>query len=257
MIVTTDTHDHCRTITINRPDKLNALNAAVIDALDVAFQEAFNDDDVRCIVLKGSGEKAFVAGADIKEISAMSGAQAQYFSAKGQAMMQRMDESTKPIIAKIQGFALGGGLELAMACHLRIASSKAKLGLPEITLGLLPGFGGTQRMVKLCGRARAMELCLTGAMIDAETAQNDGLLHQVVEPEALTETVNKLAGKLAKSAPIAIKHILLTMRAAEELPMHAGLAFESTAFGVCASTEDMREGTAAFLEKRKPTFTGK
>lgn len=257
MIVTTDTQNHCRIITINRPDKLNALNAAVIEALDVAFQEAFNDDDVRCIVLKGSGEKAFVAGADIKEISAMSGAQAQHFSAKGQAMMQRMDEATKPIIAEIQGFSLGGGLELAMACHLRIASSKAKLGLPEITLGLLPGFGGTQRMVKLCGRARAMELCLTGTMIDAETAQKDGLLHQVVAPEALTDTVTELANRLANAAPIAIKHILLTMRAAEELPMHAGLAFESTAFGVCASTEDMREGTAAFLEKRKPTFTGK
>ena len=246
-----------RRITVNRPDKLNALNRETLVELDVAFSQAGADDTIRAIVLRGAGDKAFVAGADIAELAALTPVQARDFSRVGQQMMWRVEHLGKPVIAQIGGYALGGGLELAMCCHLRIASEKARFGLPEITLGLLPGFGGTQRLLRLAGRGAALELCLTGAQIDAARAFALGMVTRVVAPDALEEQTLALAGQLAGSAPHAMRAILDAVIVGGETPLDAGLEFETLAFGVVSSTEDMREGTRAFLERRKPDFTGR
>jgi enoyl-CoA hydratase len=243
-------------ITINRPDKLNALNRATIDELALAFAAAKADAAVRVIVLRGAGPKAFVAGADISELATLTPTEARETSLKGSQMMLAMERLGKPIIASIQGFALGGGLELAMACTLRIGSENAKLGLPEVSLGLMPGFAGTQRAVKLIGKAAALELMLTGAPIDAARAQALGLLNQVVAAEALDATVDALAEKLAASAPLAMRGILDAVHGFADGPIDAGIDFESTAFGLLFATADMREGTSAFLIKRRPSFSG-
>ncbi|MCB1570951.1 MAG: enoyl-CoA hydratase/isomerase family protein, partial [Xanthomonadales bacterium] len=186
-----------RTLTINRPDKLNALNRETINELSIAFDQARHDDSVRVVVLAGAGEKAFVAGADIAELEAFSPVEAQQFSRAGQRMMRGIELLGKPVIARIQGFALGGGLELAMCCHLRIGSDKARLGLPEITLGLLPGFGGTQRLLRLAGRAATLEMCLLGKPVDAERALQLGLLARVVEADRLDQEIEAIADQLA------------------------------------------------------------
>jgi enoyl-CoA hydratase len=246
-----------RRITINRPDKLNALNRETINELAIAFGQAQADDAVRVVILAGSGEKAFVAGADIGELSALTPMQAQEFARRGQAMMLGVERVGKPVIARIQGFALGGGLELAMCCHLRIASDKAKVGQPEINLGLIPGFGGTQRLLRLAGRSAALELCLTGTPIDAARAQALGVLTRVVPADQLDAEIDKLADQLAASAPQALAGILDAILVGGECGIEAGLDYESQAFGLCFSTEDMHEGTKAFLERRKPSFTGK
>ncbi len=246
-----------RRITIHRPDKLNALNRETIDELAFAFGQAKTDESVRVVVLAGSGEKAFVAGADIGELSALTPTQGQEFARRGQAMMLGVERLGKPVIARIQGFALGGGLELAMCCHLRIASDKAKVGQPEINLGLIPGFGGTQRLLRLAGRSAALELCLTGAPIDAARAQALGVLTRVVPADQLDAEIDKLADQLAASAPHALAGILDAILIGGECGIEAGLDYESQAFGLCFSTDDMREGTKAFLERRKPAFTGK
>ncbi len=248
--------DGVRTLTIERPDKLNALNRETIGELAIAFTQARHDDAVRAVVLAGSGEKAFVAGADIAELTAMSPVQAQAFSRAGQQMMRSIETLGKPVVARIQGFALGGGLELAMSCHLRIGSEKAKLGLPEITLGLLPGFAGTQRVARLAGRAAALELALLGKPVDAARAHALGLLTRVVAPEALDAEVEAVASQLAASAPHALAGILDAIVLGGEAAFEQGADYESKAFAVCFSTADMREGTAAFLERRKPAFTG-
>ncbi|MFZ1390915.1 MAG: enoyl-CoA hydratase-related protein, partial [Dokdonella sp.] len=197
-----------RTLTINRPDKLNALNRETISELQIAFAQARHDDAVRVVVLAGAGEKAFVAGADIAELAAMSPVEAQAFSRAGQRMMRDIEMLGKPVIARIQGFALGGGLEIAMSCHLRIGGEKARLGLPEITLGLLPGFGGTQRLLRLAGRAATLELCLLGQPVDAQRALQLGLLGRVVAAEQLDEEVAAVADQIAASAPHALAGIL-------------------------------------------------
>jgi len=246
-----------RRITINRPDKLNALNRETINELAIAFGQAKADDGVRVVILAGSGEKAFVAGADIGELSALTPMQAQEFARRGQAMMLGVERLGKPVIARIQGFALGGGLELAMCSHLRIASDKAKVGQPEINLGLIPGFGGTQRLLRLAGRSAALELCLTGTPIDAARAQALGVLTRVVSADQLDAEIDKLADQLAASAPQALAGILDAILIGGENGIEAGLDYESQAFGLCFSTEDMREGTTAFLERRKPSFSGK
>lgn len=245
-----------RRITINRPEKLNALNRETIGELDVAFQQAGHDDAVRVIVLAGSGEKAFVAGADISELATATPLQMQQMSRSGQRMMLGIERLGKPVIARIQGFALGGGMELAMSCHLRIASEKAKFGQPEINLGVIPGFGGTQRLLRLAGRGAALELCLTGAPIDAARAFTLGAVTRVVPAERLDAEVDALADQLAASAPHALAGIMDAILLGGESGIDVGLDYESQAFAVCAATADMREGTKAFLERRKPAFTG-
>lgn len=245
-----------RTLTINRPDKLNALNRETLTELQVAFEQARHDDSVRVVVLAGSGEKAFVAGADIAELNGLGAIEAQAFSRAGQQLMRGMELLGKPIIARIQGFALGGGLELAMACHLRIASDKAKLGLPEITLGLLPGFGGTQRMLRLAGRGAALELCLLGQPIEAARAHQLGLVTRVVAADQLDAEVEAVATRLAAAAPLAMSAILDAILVGGEYASGVGLDYETKAFAVCCTTADAREGTAAFLERRKPEFKG-
>lgn len=246
-----------RTITVNRPDKLNALNRETLNELTLAFAQAAHDDAVRVVVLTGAGEKAFVAGADIGEMSALSPAQAQAFSRTGQRLMTAIERLGKPVLARVQGFALGGGMELAMACHLRIASEKAKFGQPEINLGLIPGFGGTQRLLRLAGRAAALELCLTGASIDAARARELGVVNRVVAPEALDDAVDTLADQLANAAPLAAAGILDAVLLGGEAPIDQGLEFETQGFALAFATEDMREGTSAFLQKRKPAFKGR
>jgi len=248
--------DAVRVITIHRPEKLNALNAATLDALHAAFDAAAEDDSVRVVVLTGAGPKAFVAGADISEMTTLSPVQARDFSLRGQRMMRAVETMPKPVIAMINGFALGGGLELAMSCHLRIAADSAKVGQPEINLGLVPGFGGSQRLLRLAGRAATLELCLLGAPIDAMRAQHLGIVNRVVPAAELEAETMKLAAQLAGSAPLALRGILDCVNTGGECAIEEGLAFESTQFGLVFATQDMREGTAAFLERRKPAFSG-
>lgn len=252
-----DTAAGIRTITINRPDKLNALNRDTVTELRAAFDQAATDPRVRVVVLAGSGPKAFVAGADISELAKLSPVEALEFSRYGQELMTRIERYGKPVIAKIQGFALGGGMELAMCCHLRIAADSAKLGTPEINLGILPGFGGTQRLTRLTSRAAALELCLLGAQIPAQRALELGIVNRVVAAADLDAEVAKVAAQLARSAPHALRAILDAVILGGDMALDQGLSFETHLFAVTASTEDMREGTAAFLEKRKPVFNGR
>jgi enoyl-CoA hydratase len=248
--------DAVRIITVHRPDKLNALNAATLDALHAAFDAAAEDDAIRAVVLTGAGPKAFVAGADIAEMTTLSPVQARDFSLRGQRMMRAVETMPKPVIAMINGFALGGGLELAMSCHLRIAADSAKVGQPEINLGLVPGFGGSQRLLRLAGRAATLELCLLGAPIDATRAQQLGIVNRVVPAAELESETMKLATQLSASAPLALRGILDCINTGGECGIEEGLAFESAQFGLVFATQDMREGTTAFLERRKPAFTG-
>jgi len=246
-----------RMLTINRPDKLNALNRETIGELHIAFDQARHDDAIRVVVLAGAGEKAFVAGADIAELATLNPIEARAASRAGQAMMRRVETLGKPVIARIQGYALGGGMELAMSCHLRIASDKAKLGQPEINLGLIPGFGGTQRLLRLAGRAAALELCLLGHQIDAARALALGVLNRVVAADKLDEEIAAVADQLASSAPIALEGILDAVLVGGECALDQGLDYESQTFATCFASEDMREGTRAFLERRKPAFSGR
>ena len=252
-----DTAAGIRTIRINRPDKLNALNADTLDALDAAFAAADHDPEVRVVVLTGAGPKAFVAGADISEMNTLTPVQGRDFSLRGTRMMRRVEKLSKPVIAMVNGLALGGGLELAMCCHLRIAADTAKVGQPEINLGLIPGFGGSQRLLRLCGRAATLELCLTSTPINAERALQLGIVNRVVPAAELESAVMQLAGQLARAAPLALRGMLDCVNIGGECGIEEGLEYESAQFGLMFATEDMREGTSAFLEKRKPTFAGK
>ena len=254
--ITTSDQGAVRVITVNRPDKLNALNAATLDALHAAFDAAAADPAVRVVVLTGAGAKAFVAGADIAEMNSLTPVQGRDFSLRGTRMMRRVERMPKPVIAMVNGFALGGGLELAMCCHLRIAADSAKVGQPEINLGLIPGFGGTQRLLRLAGRAAALELCLTGTLIDATRALQLGIVNRVVPAAELEAETMKLAEQLANAAPLALRGMIDCINIGGECGIEEGLEFESVQFGLVFSTQDMREGTAAFLERRKPAFTG-
>jgi enoyl-CoA hydratase len=246
-----------RLVTINRPDKLNALNAATLDALQAAFTAAANDPGVRVVVLTGSGQKAFVAGADIAAMAALTPVQGRDFSLRGQRMMRAVEKMPKPVIAMINGFALGGGLELAMCCHLRIAADTAKVGQPEINLGLIPGFGGSQRLSRLAGRAATLELCLLGTPIDATRALQLGIVNRVVAAAELETETMKLAEQLASAAPLALRGLLDCVNVGGECGIEEGLEYESAQFGLMFATDDMREGTTAFLERRKPVFVGR
>ena len=250
-------HGGIRRITVDRPDKLNALNAATLDALLVAFEQAAEDPAVRVVVLTGAGPKAFVAGADIAEMAALRPVEGRDFSLRGQRLMRRIETLPKPVIAMVNGFALGGGLELAMACHLRIAADSAKVGQPEINLGLIPGFGGTQRLLRLAGRAATLELCLLGAPVDAARALQLGIVNRVVPAAELEAETLKIAEQLAQSAPLALRGTLDAVNVGGECGIEEGLQYETAQFGLMFSTDDMREGTTAFLERRKPEFKGR
>lgn len=246
-----------RLVTVNRPDKLNALNRDTIAELHAAFDEAAAMETVRVVVLTGAGQKAFVAGADIAEMSDLSPVQARDFSRNGQKLMVKIEQLGKPVIAMINGFALGGGMELAMACHLRIAAGNAKLGQPEVNLGMVPGFGGTQRLLRLAGRGAALELCLIGKPIDAARAMALNLLTRVVPAAELEAETMQLAEQLALAAPQAMRGILDAVVIAGEAGLEAGLEYETQAFAVAFSTEDMKLGTRAFLERGKAQFVGR
>jgi enoyl-CoA hydratase len=248
--------DAVRRITVHRPDKLNALNAATLDALQDAFDQAARDPSVRVVVLTGAGPKAFVAGADIAEMANLRATDGRDFSLRGQKLMRTIETLPKPVIAMVNGFALGGGLELAMACHLRIAADTAKVGQPEINLGLIPGFGGSQRLLRLAGRAATLELCLLGAPITAERALQLGIVNRVVPAAELEAETLKLATQLTASAPLALRATLDIVNVGGECAIEEGLQYESAQFGLMFATDDMREGTRAFLERRKPDFKG-
>jgi enoyl-CoA hydratase len=244
-------------VTINRPKVLNALNSQTLDELRHVMLDLQRDEAVRAIVLTGAGEKSFVAGADINELAQLSPAAGREHALAGQHVFDVIENLGKPVIAAINGFALGGGCELAMACTLRIAAETARLGQPEINLGILPGYAGTQRLARLVGRGRALEILLTGAPIVAAEAHRIGLVNRVVPAEALLGEATRLATELARQAPIAIRYILTAVNKGLDMPMADGAIFEATLFGLVASTADMREGTRAFLEKRPARFEGK
>jgi enoyl-CoA hydratase len=241
-------------ITVNRPDKLNALNAGTVRQLDGVLREVRGDDAVRAIILTGAGEKAFVAGADIAELAQMGPIDGVQVSRDGQDTFRMLERMPKPVIAAVNGFALGGGLELALACHMRLASSRAKFGLPEVKLGIIPGYGGTVRLPRLVGRGRALELMLTGDMIDAAEAWRIGLVNRVEEPENLLEAARGLARKMVANGPIAIALALEAVDRGMSTTIDDAQVLESRLFGLLASTDDMREGMQAFLEKRKAEF---
>jgi enoyl-CoA hydratase len=244
-------------VTINRPKVLNALNAQTLDELRRVVLDVQQDDELRVMILTGAGEKSFVAGADINELARQTPTSGREHALGGQHVLDLIENMGKPVIAAINGFALGGGCELAMACTLRLAADTAKLGQPEINLGLIPGYAGTQRLSRLVGKGKALELILGGAPIGAAEAHRIGLVNRVVPAADLMAETRALAAQLAKNAPIAMRYILTAINKGLEMPFAEGCIYEATLFGLVASTADMREGTAAFLEKRKPEFTGK
>ena len=248
---------HITTITVNRPNQLNALNKQTISELHDAFYQANEDTEVGVVIITGSGEKAFVAGADIKEFSEFSVEEGKLLAAEGQRLLFTFIENmNKPVIAAINGFALGGGLELSMASHIRVASSNAKLGLPEVSLGLIPGYGGTQRLTQLVGKGKANEMIFTAGMITAEDALSWGLVNHVSEPAELMNLANELAAKILKNSGTAIASAIRAVNALYEEGGHKGYLTEINEFGVCFGTHDFNEGTTAFIEKRKPNFRG-
>jgi len=244
-------------ITFNRPEVLNALNRKTIEELQAILTDARDDVAVRVLILTGSGEKAFVAGADINELAQQTPVNGKEFSLFGQGAFHLLETIGKPSICAINGFALGGGCELALSCSIRLASKSARLGQPEVKLGILPGYGGSQRLARLCGKGFAHELCLTGEMINAEEAQRIGLVNHIYEPADLLPAAEAMAKKIIEKAPLAVKYCMEAIERGVEMPQEEGLFLEATLFGVCCATEDMREGTKAFLEKRPANFQGK
>lgn len=245
------------TITINRPDKLNALNEDVMASIDASFARAKDDADCRVIILTGAGEKAFVAGADIGELATQTVRGGKDKSLRGQAILARIENLGKPVIAMINGYAFGGGLELALACHLRTIAAEAKIGLPEVGLSIIPGYGGTQRLPRIIGRGRALEMILTGKPIDAAKAEAFGLANRVAPREELRAVTESLANAIQGNGPLALAMATESVLRGTEVSQEEGLRIECDLFGIISSTEDMREGLNAFLEKRKPTYTGR
>jgi enoyl-CoA hydratase len=244
-------------LTLNRPKVLNALNVETLDALSRAIDAARGDAGVRVIVITGAGDRSFVAGADINELAAQTPVDGREHARRGQALFDRIERLGKPVIAAINGFALGGGCELAMACTIRLAADTARLGQPEINLGLIPGYAGSQRLPRLVGRGRALELLLTGNPVTADEAWRIGLVNKVVPAADLMAEARGLAQALAAKAPVAVRYILESVSGGLDMAFEDGQDYEATLFGLVATTEDMREGTRAFLEKRKPEFRGR
>ena len=249
--------DQIARITFNRPSVLNALNFKTLDELSDCLENARRDDTVRVVILTGAGEKAFVAGADINELARQTPLDGKETALRGQRVFGRLETLGKPSIAAINGFALGGGCELALACTMRIASRNARLGQPEVKLGILPGYGASQRLARLCGKGIASELILTGDMIPAEEALRIGLVNRVTEAADLLATAESIARKIIANAPLAVKYSMEAIERGMEMPQEEGLFLEATLFGLCCATEDMREGTRAFLEKRPAKFQGR
>ena len=245
------------TLTVTRPEKLNALNHALLTEMDAAVDALRADTSVRAIVVTGAGEKAFVAGADIAELAVLDTRGAEAASAFGSRVFRKLETGPQTVIAAVNGFALGGGCELAIACHIRIASENAKFGLPEVGLGIIPGYGGTQRLPRLVGLGLASEMIATGRMVDAAEALRIGLVNKVVAPADLLNEANAMAEKIAANAPLAVAAALEAARRGMDLDLDQGLRLESTLFGILGSTKDMHDGLSAFVEKRKPTFEGR
>ena len=244
-------------VTIARPHRLNALNLETVKALDDFFRDQAEDPAVGAIVVTGAGDRSFVAGADIEEVSGFSALEGREWGRRGQSMLRRIESLEKPVIAAINGYALGGGLELAMACHLRIASEGALLGQPELKLGIVPGFGGTQRLPRLVGKGRALEMLLTGTAVSARDARAMGLVNRVSEPERLLEDAFSMARKIIRNGPVAIALTLQAVNRGCEMPLAEALDWEVSQYALSCATEDVREGTRAFLEKRLPRFRGR
>ena len=243
-------------VTVDRPEKLNALNADVVREIGVVFDSLREDDNVRGVILTGAGNKAFVAGADIGELATMNSITGVKVSRDGQDVFRSIETFPKPVLAAVGGYALGGGCELAIACHMRIASERARFGLPEVSLGIIPGYGGTIRLARLIGLGRAIEMTLTGDMVGAERALELGLVSAVVEPDALLDEAKTLLRKVTKNGPVAVRMALESIYRGLDTATGEALDFESSLFGLLASTDDMKEGMGAFLEKRKPDFKG-
>jgi enoyl-CoA hydratase len=243
-----------RTVTVNRPEKLNALNVATVNELDEAVSEIETDDAIDAVVVTGAGDKAFVAGADISELAALGPVEAKEFALRGQAVFRRLERLGKPVVAAVNGYALGGGCELAMACHLRVASNNAVFGQPEVKLGLIPGYGGTQRLPRLVGRGRALEMILTGRNVTAEEAEAMGLVNSVCSPDDLEDQVARLLKTIRAQGPLAVSHCLEAVNSGLDMGLDDACLLEATLFGVGAASDQMREGTTAFLERRKPDF---
>jgi enoyl-CoA hydratase len=243
-------------LTFNRPKALNALNPATLDEVADVLKRAAGDDSIRVLVLTGAGEKAFVAGADINEFNSLNPLSARLFAEKGQGIFFEIERLPKPVIACVNGFALGGGCEMAMSCDFIYASDKARFGQPEVNLGLIPGFGGTQRLSRLVGRAKAKELCMTAEMIDAQQARDLGLVAKVFPAEQLLDETMKTARALASKSAVVLRSIKKVIDSGADIDLKNGCALEAEAFGVCFGSTDMREGVSAFLEKRKPVFKG-
>lgn len=251
----TEVRDHVLILRLNRPDAMNALNARMFDELHAFFSTDFKAYKFGCVIITGSGEKAFAAGADIKELHGLSPAQAEQLSAKGQRIFKLIEEFHLPVIAAVNGFALGGGCELAMSCHVRVASSKARFGQPEVGLGIIPGYGGTQRLIQLIGKGKATELLLTGDMLNADEALSLGLANYVVEPEKVLDKAMELCAKMNTRGPLALRGVIKCVNG-YFVPGVDGYALEARTFGEVAGSSDFEEGTRAFIEKRKAEFKG-
>lgn len=252
--ITLETKDRIAVLTINRPDKLNALNAGAKKEIAQALESIRKDDTVDVLIITGAGEKAFVAGTDIRELTTLNTETGREFAAGGQAVFNMVENLGKPVIAAVNGYALGGGCELALACHIRIAAENAKFGQPEVNLGIIPGYGGTQRLARLVGTGRAMELILTGEPIDAREAWRIGLVNKVVPQAELMATAMAVANKILTKGQLAIRLALKAVNMTRETNLTDGQALEASLFGVCCGSEDFKEGTSAFLEKRKAEF---
>jgi enoyl-CoA hydratase len=252
-----ETRDEVAIVTVNRPEKLNALNDRTVEELEQAFTAIGSDPAVRGVILTGTGEKAFVAGADIGELATQSPVDGRERSVRGQRVLDRIEGLGKPVVAAVNGFALGGGCELAMACHVRVASENAKLGTPEVKLGIMCGYAGTQRLSRLVGKGRALELLLTGDMVDAQEAYRIGLVNKVVPKDQLLAEAEGLLRKMLANGPISLRFTLDAVSRGLQMPFAEAQTYEATLFGLICTTEDMKEGTTAFLEKRPPKFQGK
>ena len=252
-----EVEDSIAQVTVNRPEKLNPLNAETVAALGQCFDDIAANDSVKAVIVTGAGEKAFVAGADINQLKTLSPMEGRAWALDGQRVFARIEGLPKPVIAAINGYALGGGLELAMACHIRVASPNARLGQPEVKLGIVPGYGGTQRLPRLVGKGRALEMILTGDPVTADEAHRIGLVNRLAPLEDLLGEARKIAARILENGPVAVALCLDAVQRGMEMPLDEALRWEATQFALSCSTEDIREGTQAFLEKRKAEFQGR